>query len=55
MQFEQCGVCMEDFETGTRLTRLSCYCVYHEECVSRWWTTGGGFCPLHKGNRPAMV
>jgi hypothetical protein len=29
----ECTICLEDFETGDRMARLVCWCVFHEVCL----------------------
>ncbi|KAL8277177.1 hypothetical protein RQP46_010425 [Phenoliferia psychrophenolica] len=47
-----CGMCLEDFESGERLVRLGCLCVFHEHCATAWWAPKadgkqGKFCMVH--------
>ncbi|GAA5902936.1 uncharacterized protein JCM6883_007286 [Sporobolomyces salmoneus] len=44
----ECSFCLDEFSPDTSLARLSCYCIYHEECVKEYWTQPGKFCPLHR-------
>lgn len=30
-------MCFDEFEAEQRLARLSCYCLYHEECIVSYW------------------
>ena len=34
---QQCIMCFDEFEAEQRLARLSCYCLYHEECIVSYW------------------
>ncbi|KAM0790530.1 hypothetical protein ACM66B_003400 [Microbotryomycetes sp. NB124-2] len=44
----ECQVCYQEFDRGDKLRRMSCYCVYHSECLGLYWTAKpGSFCPTH--------
>ncbi|GAA5971492.1 hypothetical protein JCM8115_002781 [Rhodotorula mucilaginosa] len=44
----ECIMCFDEFEAEQRLARLSCYCLYHEECIVSYWENPSKFCPTHR-------
>lgn len=46
---EECPICFEEYEPGTKAARLECWCVYHLACITAWRDSkgGAGRCPLH--------
>ncbi|PSN64956.1 hypothetical protein BS50DRAFT_601498 [Corynespora cassiicola Philippines] len=45
----ECIICFEEFEQGDRMSRLACWCKFHEACIKQWWETKGrGACPTHQ-------
>jgi len=42
---KQCVICLEEFEEGTGLKRLSCRHHYHVACIDKWLVQNGK-CPL---------
>ncbi|KAF2002033.1 FYVE-domain-containing protein, partial [Amniculicola lignicola CBS 123094] len=45
----ECVICFEEFEAGSRLGRLVCWCKFHEACIKQWWEKKGrGACPTHQ-------
>ncbi|KAI9731223.1 MAG: hypothetical protein M1834_005416 [Cirrosporium novae-zelandiae] len=51
----ECNICLDNFETGQELGRLSCgrLCVWHADCIKKWSITTGGkmSCPLHRDSQ----
>ena len=44
-----CAICIDEFETGERLTLLpKCKHAFHRECIHAWLTERQGCCPLCK-------
>lgn len=41
----ECIICMEEFQTGSEVTRMPCSHVYHGECIFKWLKTSH-LCPL---------
>ena len=41
----ECIICMQEFETGSEITRMPCSHVYHGDCIVKWLKTSH-FCPL---------
>eukprot|EP00127_Corallochytrium_limacisporum_P002536 Clim_evm93s128 gene=Clim_evmTU93s128 len=48
----ECSICFEDFESGQRLARLECFCVYHKKCLTEWLQTRA-CCPEHPDLEPS--
>ncbi|KAF2110986.1 FYVE zinc finger-domain-containing protein [Lophiotrema nucula] len=45
----ECVICLEDFEAGDKMSRLACWCKFHEKCIRDWWDKKGrGACPTHQ-------
>ena len=44
-----CAVCLDDFASGDRVTRLPCIHRYHSECISKW-LANSSLCPVCKQN-----
>ena len=42
----ECEICFDEMEAGDRVARLNCLCIYHEACISEWFSRGN-FCPIH--------
>jgi len=42
---KQCSICMDNFETGLELRRLSCLHCFHQQCIDRW-LEGSKRCPI---------
>ena len=42
---QECVICMEEFHTGSEVTRMPCSHVYHGDCIVRWLKTSH-ICPL---------
>ncbi|KAF8341512.1 uncharacterized protein EI90DRAFT_2905326, partial [Cantharellus anzutake] len=42
----ECVICLEEFERGTLVARLSCLCTFHNHCLSAWLQRGRA-CPIH--------
>ncbi|SCV68179.1 BQ2448_300 [Microbotryum intermedium] len=53
-QIQECTICLEDFELGEELARLSCYCVMHSTCIKEYWLRPGMFCPTHRDDQPGQ-
>ncbi|GJN13818.1 hypothetical protein PR202_gb00564 [Eleusine coracana subsp. coracana] len=41
----ECGVCLEDFETGNKLRTMPCSHSFHEDCIFNWLRLSH-VCPL---------
>lgn len=47
-----CSICFEDFEIGSKLAILDCFCRYHVHCISAWYQKKGErACPHHFVNK----
>ncbi|KAJ1726825.1 hypothetical protein LPJ61_004937 [Coemansia biformis] len=44
---QECSICFEDFEPGQKVARLSCFCTFHNRCISDWMSRSPA-CPLHR-------
>ena len=44
-EFFQCGICMDSFQDGEQLKKLSCLHLYHKDCLNQWIQTKKD-CPL---------
>ena len=42
---QECTICMEEFQIGSKVTRMPCSHVYHENCIFKWLKTSH-VCPL---------
>ncbi|KNZ73817.1 Putative E3 ubiquitin-protein ligase C36B7.05c [Termitomyces sp. J132] len=43
---EECVICLEEFVKGSTVARLSCFCSFHNTCLSSWLQRGKS-CPVH--------
>lgn len=44
----ECTICLEEFEVGVRMSRLECFCRFHEKCIRDWFANHPGQCPIHQ-------
>jgi hypothetical protein len=54
---EECAICLDTFDAGQSVTRLSCLCLYHRQCIEVWWETSNNLashCPTHLDAVPAV-
>ncbi|KAF9469007.1 hypothetical protein BDZ94DRAFT_1245146 [Collybia nuda] len=42
----ECVICLEEFSQGSTIARLSCFCSFHNACLSSWLQRGKS-CPVH--------
>jgi len=42
----ECVICLEEFVEGSEVARLSCFCSFHNACLSSWLQRGKS-CPVH--------
>jgi hypothetical protein len=42
----ECVICLEEFTQGSVVARLSCFCSFHNACLSSWLQRGRS-CPVH--------
>ncbi|KAF8138606.1 FYVE-domain-containing protein [Boletus edulis] len=42
----ECVICLEEFTQGSAVARLSCFCSFHNACLSSWLQRGRS-CPVH--------
>ncbi|GAW07703.1 ankyrin unc44 [Lentinula edodes] len=42
----ECVICLEEFTKGSMVARLSCFCSFHNACLSSWLQRGKA-CPVH--------
>jgi len=42
----ECVICLEEFQKGSMVARLSCLCSFHNACLSSWLQRGRS-CPVH--------
>lgn len=47
-----CVICMEEVIIGSQLTRMPCFHLFHEDCISRW-LLGHLICPLCRFKFPS--
>lgn len=45
-QGQGCGVCLGEFEPGSRAVQLPCRHLYHPACISKWLTQCKNACPM---------
>ncbi|KAJ7179178.1 hypothetical protein C8R46DRAFT_1345583 [Mycena filopes] len=42
----ECVICLEEFMSGSMVARLSCFCSFHNACLTSWLQRGKS-CPIH--------
>ncbi|KAF9534176.1 hypothetical protein CPB83DRAFT_756370, partial [Crepidotus variabilis] len=42
----ECVICLEEFAKGSTVARLSCFCSFHNACLTSWLQRGKS-CPVH--------
>lgn len=42
----ECVICLDEFVSGSTIARLSCFCSFHNACLSSWLQRGKS-CPVH--------
>ncbi|KAF7352895.1 Ankyrin unc44 [Mycena venus] len=42
----ECVICLEEFTKGSMVARLSCFCSFHNTCLTSWLQRGKS-CPIH--------
>nr|GAT54053.1 ankyrin unc44 [Mycena chlorophos] len=42
----ECVICLEEFVQGSSVARLSCFCSFHNTCLTSWLSRGKS-CPVH--------
>ena len=45
----ECTFCLQEFRNGDVLRRLTCFHIFHKNCIDRWLRSNG-FCPIDKVN-----
>ncbi|XP_051176386.1 E3 ubiquitin-protein ligase ZNRF1 [Leptopilina boulardi] len=45
----ECVICLEDLQPGDVIARLPCLCIYHKNCIDRWFQVNRS-CPEHPGD-----
>ncbi|XP_034249851.1 E3 ubiquitin-protein ligase ZNRF1 [Thrips palmi] len=45
----ECVICLEDLLQGNTIARLPCLCIYHKNCIDRWFEVNRS-CPEHPGD-----
>ncbi|XP_026273843.1 E3 ubiquitin-protein ligase ZNRF1 isoform X2 [Frankliniella occidentalis] len=45
----ECVICLEDLLQGDTIARLPCLCIYHKNCIDRWFEVNRS-CPEHPGD-----
>ncbi|KAJ1529650.1 hypothetical protein ONE63_006413 [Megalurothrips usitatus] len=45
----ECVICLEDLSQGDTIARLPCLCIYHKNCIDRWFEVNRS-CPEHPGD-----
>jgi len=46
---EECVICLEEMEAGQIIARLPCLCIYHKQCIDKWFQVNRS-CPEHPNN-----
>lgn len=49
-----CAVCLEDFEPGQQVRKLTCSHLYHRSCIDPWLQSSSNSCPLCKREVPNL-
>ena len=44
----ECTICLEEFEVGVPMARLECLCRFHRACITAWFVSHPGRCPVHQ-------
>ncbi|KYK58288.1 hypothetical protein DCS_05301 [Drechmeria coniospora] len=44
----ECTICLEEFAAGVPMARLECLCRFHRACISAWFISHPGRCPVHQ-------
>ncbi|PHH90808.1 hypothetical protein CDD83_2607 [Cordyceps sp. RAO-2017] len=44
----ECTICLEEFTVGVTMARLECLCRFHKACISAWFVSHPGRCPVHQ-------
>ncbi|KAH7027248.1 uncharacterized protein B0I36DRAFT_364481 [Microdochium trichocladiopsis] len=44
----ECTICFEEYQAGDPMCRLECLCRFHRVCISAWFETHPGRCPVHQ-------
>ncbi|XP_033339963.1 E3 ubiquitin-protein ligase ZNRF2 [Megalopta genalis] len=45
----ECVICLEDLQPGDVIARLPCLCIYHKNCIDKWFQVNRS-CPEHPGD-----
>ncbi|XP_014211957.1 E3 ubiquitin-protein ligase ZNRF1 [Copidosoma floridanum] len=45
----ECVICLEDLQPGNLIARLPCLCIYHKNCIDKWFQVNRS-CPEHPGD-----
>ncbi|KAK0096416.1 hypothetical protein PV326_005518 [Microctonus aethiopoides] len=45
----ECVICLEELEPGDVIARLPCLCIYHKNCIDKWFQVNRS-CPEHPGD-----
>ncbi|XP_034946783.1 E3 ubiquitin-protein ligase ZNRF2 [Chelonus insularis] len=45
----ECVICLEELQSGDVIARLPCLCIYHKNCIDRWFQVNRS-CPEHPGD-----
>ncbi|XP_012152719.1 E3 ubiquitin-protein ligase ZNRF2 isoform X2 [Megachile rotundata] len=45
----ECVICLEELQPGDVIARLPCLCIYHKNCIDRWFQVNRS-CPEHPGD-----
>ena len=49
MDNEECSICFNEYDTSTKVSKLRCNHVYHNDCIKKWFETSGT-CPMCRNN-----
>lgn len=45
----ECVICLEELQSGDLIARLPCLCIYHKNCIDKWFQVNRS-CPEHPGD-----
>ncbi|XP_015110548.1 E3 ubiquitin-protein ligase ZNRF2 [Diachasma alloeum] len=45
----ECVICLEELQPGDVIARLPCLCIYHKNCIDKWFQVNRS-CPEHPGD-----
>ena len=53
--YDQCLICLDDYELGQELRLMTCKHAFHKECVDKWLQVGRNNCPACRSKVSARL